>query len=164
MPAEPEKGGFDYSGMFRELGLKGGAAVVGLLVLCLGLYFAFDYMMGGGLKLPKLGYVTGSVTLDGRPLPGATVYFEPAKDASVEKTKGERPRTSLGTTDDKGEYTMYYIEVTKGVTVGKCRVWLRCMNDKGQSIVPGDFSEANLLVKDVVPGNQKFDFSMKSQP
>ena len=76
-PAETDKEGFDYSGMFRELGLKGGGVLVGILVLGIGMYFVVDYMMGGGIRLPKLAYVSGTVTLDGQPLPDATVYFEP---------------------------------------------------------------------------------------
>jgi phage FluMu protein Com len=159
-PPEEPKEGFDYAGMFRELGLKGGLGLVAVILVSYGIYVFFDSMMGGKLTLPQLGYVTGVVTLDGNPLPGATVYFAPL-EAEIPGTKRERARTSFGITDEKGAYTMIYIGKTQGVAVGKCRVWLDLIGPTGQ-MIPPDYTEGVMQVRDVKPGSQQFPFNMSS--
>jgi hypothetical protein len=161
-PPEEPKEGFDFGGFFREVGLKGGAGVVVFAVLLVGTYMLFDYMMGGRLKLPKLGYVTGVVKLDGAPLPGATVYFAPL-DATMADSKRDRARTSFGITDAKGAYKMMYLQGTPGVAVGKCRIWLDLVGPKGQ-VIPPDYTEAVMQVRDVKPGSQEYSFEMRSTP
>lgn len=163
MPIGPERPGFDFVGMFRELVLKGGGGLVLIALLAYGAYLGFEYLLGTGYSLPKLAEVSGIVTLDGQPLANATVYFEPDKDSKIEHASRERPRTSMGITDAKGQFTMIYLDKIHGVAVGKCRVWLSCIGDRGQ-LVPADHTEANLLFKDVPEGKQKIDFSMKSHP
>lgn len=158
---EEKPEGFDYAGFFREFGLKGGVGLVGIIILFYGLYTVFDGMMSTKLKLPKLGYVTGTVTMDGKPLPGATVYFAPLESA-IADSKKERARTSFGVTDDKGFYRMIYIERTQGVAVGKCRVWLDLITPEGQKIPP-DFTEAVMTIREVKSGSQEFPFDLKSK-
>ena len=158
---EEKPEGFDYAGFFREFGLKGGVGLVGIFILFYGLYTVFDGMMSTKLKLPKLGYVTGTVTLDGQPLAGATVHFAPV-EATMADSKKERARTSFGVTDEKGFYRMTYIERTQGVAVGRCRVWLDLITPEGQKIPP-EFTEAALTVREVKPGNQEFPFDLKSK-
>lgn len=158
-PPDDVKEGFDYAGMFRELGLKGGLGLVAVILASYGLYLFFDNMMGGKLMLPPLGYVTGVVKLDGNPLPGATVYFAPLDPEMGDKR--ERARTSFGITDENGAYKMIYIEQTQGVAVGKCRVWLDLIGPTGQ-MIPPDYSEAVMQVRDVKSGSQEFHFDMSS--
>ncbi|MBS0206556.1 MAG: hypothetical protein JSS49_27010 [Planctomycetes bacterium] len=158
---EEKPEGFDFVGLFRELGLKGGAGVVGIIILCYGMYIMFDSMISTKLKLPKLGYVTGTVTLDGQPLQGATVYFAPM-DATMADSKKDRARTSYGITDAEGHYKMIYINQTQGVAVGKCRVWLDLITPEGQKIPP-NFTEGVLVVKEVKPGSQEIPFEMSSK-
>jgi hypothetical protein len=162
LPPEEEKPGFDWAGFFQEYGVKWGGGLIFGLVLCYGLYLMFDSMMGSRLKLPKLGYVTGTVTLDGQPLAGATVYFAPI-DATMADSKKERARTSMGVTDEKGHYTMTYLPNVQGVAIGKCRFWVdKVTPEKGQ-VVPAEFSEAKMQVKEIQPGtNPPFAIDMKS--
>jgi len=160
-PPDEEVEKFDYAGFIREFGLKGGLGVVGVIVLSYGLYFLFDSMMGGRLKLPKLGYVTGTVKLDGAPLAGATVYFAPV-DTAIADAKKERARTSFGITDEKGFYRLIYIDRIQGVAVGKCRVWLDLVGPKGQ-VIPPDYTEAVMQVREVKSGSQEFHFEMSSK-
>lgn len=159
---EEKPAGFDFAGFFREFGLKGGGAVLFGIVLTYGLYMFFDRMMGSSLKLPPLGYVTGEVTLDGKPLAGATVFFA-LLDQSQGESKKERARTSMGLTDDKGHYKMVYIQGTDGVAVGKCRVWLDLTTDKGQ-VIPPNWTEASMTPREVKPGHQVIPIEMKSNP
>ena len=162
MPRQAERAGFDFAGFFREFGLKIGGGMVFGVVLSYGLYLMFDSMMSTRLTLPPFGYVEGTVKLDGRPLPGATVHFAPL-DATIPGGKKERARTSYGITDDKGHYRMIYINQTQGVAAGRCRVWLDLIGLKGQ-VIPADFTEGTMQVREVKLGSQPpFDFDMKSR-
>jgi hypothetical protein len=152
---------FDWAGFFKEFGLKGLAGLAGIALLTYGTYFMFDRMMGRGVKLPPLGYVTGTVTLDGSPLGAASVYFSPQPTADDAKKPSDlRPRTSVAVTDDKGQYRMVYLDQTEGVAVGQCRVWISKLNEKGRQLVTGEFNEMNLTVREVKSGSQKYDFAM----
>ncbi|HUQ70670.1 MAG TPA: hypothetical protein VM165_14165 [Planctomycetaceae bacterium] len=153
---------FDFVGAFRELGVKavGGVAVV--LVAAFGLYYLANMAMGGGPKLPPLGYVTGMVKLDGKPLEGVTVYFSPYDPEGVD-VKRERYRTSTGVTDANGLYRMYYIEKHQGVAIGKCRVWLSLMGPQGRDLIPPTYADGAGQMRDVAAGSQKIDFELTSR-
>lgn len=161
---DAEKGErFDWQGFFQEFGLKGLAGLAGIILLTYGAYLMIDRMMGRGVKLPPLGYVTGTVTLDGAPLAGANVYFSPQATADDGKKSADlRPRTSVAVTDDKGQYRMSYLDGVDGVAVGQCRVWVSKLNEKGKQLVTGEFNEMNLTVREVKSGSQKYDFAMTS--
>src|SRR5688572_29811168 len=62
----------------------------------------------GGSDAPELGAVSGTVTLNGQPLAGATVTFQP-----------EQGRASSGVTDASGRYQLQYTADTSGAKVGK---------------------------------------------
>ncbi len=157
---------FDWQGFFREFGLKGLAGLAGIVLLTYGAYLMVDRVMGSGVRLPPLGYVSGTVTLDGTPLGGATVYFAPqiSDNANSSKSSAIRPRTSMAVTDDSGHYRMIYIDRIEGVAVGECRVWISKINEKGKQLVTGEFNEMNLTIREVKSGNQKYDFAMTSPP
>ena len=160
-----EKAGFDYGQFFREFGLRGLAILVGgtaLVVLCV---YLGRYMFTPVLLTPKLCYVSGTVKLDGQPFVGAQVYFEP-RDAKIEGGKRDRPRTSIGITDEKGNFRMMYVpgDRIEGVAAGKCRVWVTRLGQKGED-VPNDWRQAQMKEFDVTPGNQKapFEINMMSK-
>jgi hypothetical protein len=66
----------------------------------------------------KFAPVSGVVTMNGKPLVGATVSFlpEPIKGST------EAPVTSSGKTNDKGEYTLQTGSGQDGALVGKHKV------------------------------------------
>ena len=70
---------------------------------------------------PPLGGVHGTVTLDGKPLAGAIVTFEPV----------EPGRISMGMTDDNGKYELIYIRDEKGAKAGAHRVQITTGNANG---------------------------------
>jgi hypothetical protein len=74
----------------------------------------------GGSGRPKLVSVTGTVTLDGKPLEGAIVAFLPDVDA---KAKYKRP--SSGITDASGKFTLGTYDKTDGAPVGKYKVGIQ---------------------------------------
>ena len=160
---EDEKNpGFDFAGMFREIGLKGGGGLALILGTAFGLYTFSNYIMGGNLKLPKLGHVSGIVSLDGTPLAGANVYFSP-QEAVIAGSKRDRVRTSIGVTDAKGHYKMQYMGGIDGVAVGKCRVWVNLPTPLSGQSIPGEYGEGSMLAKEVVAGSQVIPFDMKSK-
>jgi hypothetical protein len=71
---------------------------------------------GGGDSGPDLIEVYGVVTLDGEPLPDATVRFVP------EEMAGNNMRAATGETDDDGEYTLEYSLNRSGALPGKYKV------------------------------------------
>src|SRR5947209_14368837 len=80
----------------------------GLVVLALGC---------GGSK--KFAPVSGVVKLNGKPLAGATVGFEPEEN---DNGPNQNPTTSGGKTDDNGAYTLEATTGEKGAVVGKHKV------------------------------------------
>ncbi|HTN01698.1 MAG TPA: hypothetical protein VL132_07460 [Planctomycetaceae bacterium] len=153
----------DWSGMAREVGLKGvGILLIGLLAAA-GAYYGFDSMMGGGIKLPKLGYVEGVATLDGQPVVGATVYFSPI-EGETGGAGGERVRTSTAITDEKGHFKMLYIDRIAGVAVGRNRVWISAVGAPTAINIPPDFGEGSMVLREVKEGNQTIDIEMKGAP
>lgn len=68
----------------------------------------------GGEPAPKLVPVTGKVTLDGKPLKGATVIFVPQGS-----TKGDG---SFAVTNDAGEFTLVHRSQTPGIEPGQYTV------------------------------------------
>lgn len=92
--------------------------------------------LGCGSKttdLPEPVPVTGTVTLDNKPLANATVYFTP--------TSGEKGVGATATTDANGKYelsTRYGGDVRKGAVPGKYRVHFSLMVDSGGKPIPAD--------------------------
>ena len=153
--------GYDYFLFLREFGARGFAMVGGSIVMIVGLYFTGQYVFGSHLKLPKLGYVKGTVKLDGQPLPGAIVFYAPV-DAKMDAHN--RARTSMGVTDKNGAFTMMYVDKTEGVAVGKCYVYVTHMGEKGND-VPVNWMQGTLATRDVTPGHQTApaDINMESK-
>ncbi len=163
------KAGFDHTLFFREFGLRGLAILVAAAVTIPLVYYGFSYVLSSSMKLPKMGYVRGTVKLDGQPLSGAMVFFAPA-EAGVEGSKRERWRTSVGVADEKGYFRMMYSPGDKieGVAVGKCRVWVTHSGEKGND-VPTEWMELAMRTDEVTAGNQKAPYdinlvSKKSDP
>ncbi len=99
---------------------------------------------------PPLGLVAGVVTLDGRPLAGANLVFEPV----------EGGRASTGYTDENGRYELIYIRHDKGAKVGRHKVIINAgAPDSGRAeIVPPRYNENSSLVAEVKAGNNTLDF------
>jgi hypothetical protein len=90
--------------------------------LVLGLPLVLALGCGGA----KLAPVSGKVTLDGQPLAGATVSFQPiAPQGSTEAGPGSSAKT-----DDKGEYKLTTDKGVDGAVVGKHRVIITCLQQQ----------------------------------
>lgn len=126
---------------------------------------------GPGGDQPELGTVTGTVTLDGEPLPGVAVVFQP-----------DSGRPARGKTDANGKYELIYIRQTKGTKIGANRVEIAPSEEgeveeeetgdeenpdaakpkSGKRVVPARYNVNSELKVDVKPGANTFDFPLES--
>jgi hypothetical protein len=133
--------------------------------LALGLALVLALGCGGNRFVP----VSGKVTLNGRPLVGATVSFQPvAPEGSREAGMG-----STGKTDANGEYTLKAATGQDGAWVGKHRVMISLLNPQvgdgderrrgGPPLadkVPARYNKDSKEVVEVPPAGLKKDFAL----
>lgn len=122
---------------------------------------------------PELGLVKGTVTLDGKPLTGVAVVFQP-----------DNGRPARGMTDAEGRYELTYIRQTKGTKVGPNRVEIAPSEEgeetdeveagddaqastparpkSGKPVVPARYNVRSELKVDVQSGENTFDFELES--
>jgi hypothetical protein len=135
------------------------------------LLLGFALVLGLGCGSGKFAPVSGTVTMNGKPLAGALVIFSPiAKEGSIDAGPG-----SSGKTNDKGEYTLTSDTGRTGAFVGKHRVSVSLMNPgtgasddrrrRGQLVnqVPVRYNGKTELTYEVpAGGTDKADFALKS--
>lgn len=114
--------------------------------------------------------VTGTVTLDGKPLSGADVVFMSAETSGA----------FAGRTDDKGEYQLQSFGAAKGSCQGMHRVTISRLvkpdgslpgpdeppaNSGATETLPGKYSDAafTTLSADVPAEGKNFDFDLQSK-
>ena len=111
---------------------------------------------------PALGNVTGTVTLDGKPLPEASVTFYPADDG----------RPSQGTTDENGKYTLRFTGTKEGAMVGQHSVQVEVGVPMGESDtppapkgpqLPAKYNKNTELTAEVKRGSNTIDFDLTSK-
>jgi hypothetical protein len=148
MPEEPEEEKVDYSEFIKLLTtriLPGGAVVI---LLCVGLYMISSSWFS--TDLPELGRVSGVVTRSGAPLPNAQITFMPLDI---------RASSATAITDEAGEYTLYYQEGVPGAVVGKNRVFVEALDERGHDLIepqtPYGIGSNEVWV--VRPGSQEID-------
>lgn len=136
----------------KQLGVGG----LVLVVIVSGLYWLSSAMMGR-VKMPPLGRVSGIVTMDDKPLPGATVTFQPVFDGpKVDNKIGG----SVGVTDASGRYDLLYVENVHGAAVGKHLVQVRAQSEVGLEVVPDKYNMNSQLITEVKAGSNPFDIKM----
>jgi hypothetical protein len=101
---------------------------------------------------PGYSTVSGRVTLDGKPLRGAMVGFYP-----------ETGRGSFGTTDAAGRYELMYTTKKVGVPPGQCVVRITTGDANTPEKLPARYHEDSELTAEVKPGDNVFDFDLKSK-
>ncbi len=135
--------------MFRHIRLGQLACVSFLLALS---------VTGCGGDGPERGIVTGKVTLNGAPLPGADVEFQP-----------EEGSPSYAMTDDKGRYDLMYTRDKRGAMIGEHTVRIMTpttgTDTQGNEIrvpqqVPPKYNAGSTLTREVKPGRNSYDFEL----
>lgn len=120
----------------------------------------------GDRDMPKLGRVSGTVTLDGAPLAGAFVEFRP-----------DRGRPSSCRTDAAGRYRPLYIRGIEGVCLGPGTVLITTARDEqpatapdalpvaaAPETLPARYHAESSLKVEVLRGTNTFDFALESEP
>ncbi len=107
-----------------------------------------------------LARVKGKVTLNGQPLEGATVEFQPTAEGGA---------PSAGETDAKGRYELMFSFDEPGVLPGEHTVSITTagtyFDDEGKELereerVPAKYNSESTLKRAVEPGGNKFDFEL----
>jgi hypothetical protein len=118
------------------------------------------FTCGCGSNGPPLGQVKGTVTLDAKPVEGATITFEPVS--------GGLP-PAYGKTDASGAYELWYGRGSRGAAVGEAQVRINTFEearDDGQKrrpeIIPAKYNVKTELKVEVKRGAQVYDFPLKS--
>ncbi len=131
--------------------------LVGLLVVAAAL---LGWIGCGGETL-DLGTVTGTVTLDGEPLEGAEVVFQP-----------EAGRPSYGETDSQGRYRLMFASQQPGAQIGSHRVMISTFDvvldedDQATEIperLPPRYHRESELREEVAPGENVIHFDLQSE-
>ncbi len=98
-----------------------------------------------------MGYVSGTVTLDGEPLPNVVVVMKPAEG-----------RPAMTQADSKGYYDIEYVKGEKGTKVGPTTVsfeWLPGQSDT-KPIPRKAASGSSEIQIEVKPGKQTQNFDL----
>lgn len=128
-----------------------------VLLGCLGL------IPGCGQSGPEVAEVTGVVTLDGQPLPAATIVFTPAG------AEGGRPGTA--TSDEQGRYTLMFTEDRAGAQLGEHIVSVRTQGEyydtegnehEREELVPAQYNSDHTYKKTVESGVNTINLELKS--
>ena len=179
-PVKSKRASTALSGIsFREIAERlPSGKVLGLLTAPL-LVFAVQYYLQSGPPegQPDLGFVGGTVTLDGDPLAEVSVTFEP-----------DEGRPSNATTDENGYYELQYTARSQGARLGRHTVRIAeppPMPDPTQPVqeppagarerpataattqqsggIPQTYNLNSSLTATVKTGSNTFDFELKSQ-
>jgi hypothetical protein len=95
------------------------------------LLFAWSFLLAGcGSGGPDISYVSGRVTMDGKPLPNASVVFIP-----------ENGRPAGANTDEDGNYVLNFAQGRRGAIPGKNTIRITTLRDPYEGddgkMVPG---------------------------
>jgi len=111
---------------------------------------------GDGLNLVE---VSGTVTLDGQPLPQAKIVFRPRQG-----------RPSAGISAGNGQYTLRYTDQKPGALPGEHAVSITTLSDDGKDsvgaakeIVPARYNTRSTLKVTVDPSNRTHDFALETK-
>ena len=107
----------------------------------------------GRSDLPDLGTVQGKVTMDGQPLAGAIVMFQPASG-----------RPAFGNTDESGYYELKFTDDADGTVVGPNSVRIFWPDgEPGSKPIPAKYNSKSDLKQEVAAGSNTFDFTLDSK-
>lgn len=117
-------------------------------LVCLALVLA-----GCGQRGPSLVRVTGTVMIDGRPLPNAYIHFTPTAGG-----RGSHARAA-----GNGRYALDFLPGRPGAVAGTHRVSISTADESGGSeTVPARYNRESELTATVEPGATTIDFDLKT--
>jgi hypothetical protein len=114
-------------------------------------------------ELPPLGMVSGVVTLNGEPLPKASLFFVPT---------GAEDQPSNAVTDEAGRYELRYGGSRAGALIGSHRVEIRTGGEgydkdgnffESKERLPAKYHSQSRLTAEVVAGPNEINFELLSR-
>jgi hypothetical protein len=102
---------------------------------------------------PEVAEVSGVVTLDGKPVVGVNVLFQP-----------DSGRAAVGLTNDQGEYELQYLYGVSGCKLGPNTVGFDWPPDTPNVVaIPAKHTGANAFRFEVKPGGNVFDITLTTR-
>ncbi len=100
---------------------------------------------------PALASVHGKVTLQGRPLPGASIVFQP-----------DDGKSSHAVTDEQGRYELVYLPGANGAVIGRHRVTITTATEEApDERLPARYHRESELIREVTSGDNPIDFDLQ---
>jgi hypothetical protein len=106
----------------------------------------------------NLAEVEGTVLIEGKPVPGLTLTFQPDSDVAT---------TSVAYTDERGDYYCQYTRDLRGAYIGKHTVSINHWppddypRDAIRYRIPARYNTNSELQIEVKPGHNTFDWDVK---
>jgi len=160
---DEDKGEFSAKEVAGYFAKHGWPLIIGFfafVALCYWLYTS----LSPGVNLPTLVPVSGTVTLDGKPLANASIQFLPIPEP------GAKPNlflsTPVGMTDANGKYELLYCVLNEkriyGAPLGKHIVKINANDKQGGELLPLKYSHTakSELKAEVVKGMPPQDFAL----
>ncbi|GIS63091.1 MAG TPA: hypothetical protein DCE39_13440 [Planctomycetaceae bacterium] len=133
----------------------------GIVVIC-GIFFYLFNSMSGGANLPPLASVSGTITLDGKPLANATVFFDPVTD--MKNAEQRQTGSSIGRSDEQGVYTLAYPGGHSGAVIGMHTVRVNKTDKNGLEILAKKYHRQSQMKHEVKDGSNTIDLPLRSEP
>lgn len=142
--------------MFQKADIPSLAVPVVLLAVVLTGFLGCSSEEGPGYPLAP---VTGTVTLDGKPLSGADIVFEPQGDGTLSYAK----------TSETGAYEILFKPDIKGAPLGMHTVRISKIGEPDTkfdtiNMLPAKYHDDSTLTVEVKSGPNTFDFDLTSNP
>jgi hypothetical protein len=152
--------GFTLKDKLLYFGRIGLPVLIGLVVGWIAFSAYLSWWQKG--KLPELATVTGTVTLDGYPLAGAIVQFNPMfEETTTAPVAPTVASSSIGITDPMGRYTLMYIRDVPGAVPGMHRVQISNLTRRGLPLELPQYNQQTTLERIVKRGdNPNMDFQL----
>ncbi len=127
-------------------------------------YLVVVLLAGCGSSGPEIASVKGTITLDGKPLPNATIVFIPPEG-----------RPAGAKTNAEGKYELNFSNGRKGTMPGLNKIRLTTLSEASQDengnaipgskeIIPMQYNQMSTLEFLVEPGKQNIaDFALESK-
>lgn len=148
-----EREGYDYVETVKQILVQFVPGVLIVIGLFYGFYTLASQVLMSDSDRPELGYVSGTITFDGKPLKRAVVEFHPL----AANEPGNKIASSSARTDDEGQYTLMYVKDEEGAAVGKHQVTIHA-----SVRLPARYNRNTELEREVKPGSQTIDFELTS--
>jgi hypothetical protein len=126
------------------------ALLLGVLMLLVFVWLRWDPSDYGR---PPLGYVTGKVSLDGKPLAGVIIAFYP-----------ENGRMGTAIVDKDGSYDVKYTNRVRGTKIGPSTVHFAWQTGDSGPTIPERYGDRSELKVDVQKKKNVFNFDLVSTP